>query len=911
MKIYTYANPFNMDAEPFWNEIRHAPHFCVSQTLVQGLCRHYGRHAFNYICTADKIINTLYPEWYQSVELKIEQYVSVSRQIELVGEQSLAKAFKFNQQALVDAFRFALTLDIDPKSFNRDKLQKEQVMFLSMLERMNNELCWVYDNDPTQYVKRLEAAIKQIHLSDMEATLSNIISESKLKVDKSAELSDKVFKCLEHLEKKKDEQSERQRRVLEHYTALSVNPNINTSKVVFHAIHQFTPKILSAVKAFEKAGIEVIFLLNFQHNYSHVYDTWRSVYAWTGCDFPQTSRDDFECRLIGECIGNILEGRRSGDVRHENTILSFQNRTEFSDYVARLFDDAAKRSKAISLALSNMDEQFYGVKSDAINEILKFYFPEQFGDRHFLSYPIGQFILALYSMWDEQNGLIVDDTLIRECLSINIWGFHGTTTPISTYEKIRAYITDLSAMDEIIERLEFLKETISEIKAKESNPIFVEFPFFSIAAYDVEYFIAILRDIKKIADELFFKSPGTNINFRDHFKKLINMIDMKMAGNKYVTDEERKLVSEVQTRLSSLKSSRAIVGSIDDLRQTIHYYLQNESEDITAHWIVRNFEQIDGGVLLSRYTKANIYHLALLSDRNMKKANEEFFPWPLSAEMFEAQQNMSEDSKTILTSYKEYRNFLRYCVFYGTFFLDPRKQVQFSFIEESDADKDIPYYLLTLLGLDTVHADVIDTSQKDKRSGAKNVNVNEDLIKQHIAALGISEQEIFRACPYRFMLNFILEEDSCFTEPFASRRLYSLLVFTETWAKNMGLPEAEIKVKVLAESERLKNYFPFWKTVDFIDLNNTAINYFSERNMIKAGKIQEYQPEHIRRKTALKAYGSQIKPWQFAYSDEKMLSYLRQNKTREPYLPPTDTAEVLCAVCNQKNVCMYNYLIED
>jgi len=910
MKIYTYANPFNMDAEPFWDEIRHAPHFCVSQTLVQGLCRHYGRHAFNYICTADKIINALYPEWYQSVELKIEQYVSVSRQIELVGEQSLAKAFKFNQQALVDAFRFALTLGIDPTGFNRDKVQKEQATFLDMLGRMSSEPCWVYDNDPTQYVKRLEAAITQIHLSEMDDTLSMVILENDLKVDKSAELSDKVFKCLERLEKKKDEQSERQRRVLEHYTALSVNPNMNTNKVVFHAIHQFTPKILSAVKAFEKAGVEVIFLLNFQHKYTHVYDTWKSVYTWTGCEFPQTSRDDFECRLIGECIGNILEGRRSGDIRHENTILSFQNRTEFSDYVARLFDNAVKKSKATSLALSNMDEQFYGVKSDAINEILKFYFPEQFGDRHFLSYPIGQFILALYSMWDEKNGLIVDDTLIRECLSINIWGFHGTTTPISTYEKVRAYISDLSAMDEIIERLEFLKDTISEIKANESNPIFSEFPYFSIAAYDVEYFIAILRDIKNIADELFFKIPGTNINFRDHFKKLINMIGMKMAGNKYVTDEERKLVGEVQTRLSSLKSSRAIVGSIDDLKQTIHYYLQNESEDKTAHWIVRNFEQIDGGILLSRYTKANTYHLALLSDRNMKKANEEFFPWPLSAEMFEAQRVMSEESKTILTSYKEYRNFLRYCVFYGTFFLDPRKQVQFSFVEESDADKDIPYYLLTLLGLETIHADMIDTTTKDKKSGEKKIAVNEDFIKQHIAALGVPEQEVFVSCPFRFLLNYALEENSCFIEPFDSRRLYSLLVFTETWQRNIGLPQAEIKIKLQAESDRLKRFFPFWKTVDFIDLENTVSFYFTLPSMIKAGRVQGYDTNYVQRKIIFKDSRRHITK-QFEYGEDKMLGYLQQHSTKEPYLPPTGASEVLCAACNQRNVCMHRYLLID
>ncbi|MCL1787006.1 MAG: hypothetical protein FWG38_03385, partial [Defluviitaleaceae bacterium] len=825
MKIYTYANPFMLDKEAFWDEIRHAPHFCVSQTLVQGLTRHYGRHAFNYICTADKVINALHPQWYQNVELKIEQYVSVSRQIEMVPDATLAKAFKFNQQALVDAFRFAITLGLDAGAFDRTlaKLPKEQAAFLAMLKNIAHEPCWVYENDGAPYNQRLDTAIAGIFMAEVEETLADIANAK-------GTLSDRIFACLELLESKTDEQSLRQRKILEHYTALLINPQRVSGRVVFHGIHQFTPKILSAVKALEKAGIEVVFLINYQSRYSHVYDTWKKVYAWTGCEvsqpcceFPQVDSkalpsDDFECRLIGECIGNILEGRRSGDVRHENTILNFPNQTAFSDYVAHLFADAASRAPAASQALSNMKEQFYGVKGDGINEMLKFYFPEQFGERHFLSYPIGQFILSLYSMWDAQNGLglLVDDTLIRECLAINIWDFHDATTPISVYEQVRPYIADLTAMDAIIARLEFLKEAIVSIRAGETNPIFAEFPFFSLDVYDVEYFIAILRDIDSIASELFAINPGETINFRDHFKKLIGMIGMKMAGNKHVSDAERKLVDEVQNRLSTLASTRPIVGSIDDLKQTVHYYLQNESDDKAAHWIVRNFEQIDGGVLLSRYTQAKTYHLALLSDRHMKQANEAFFPWPLSAAMLEAGQ-ASGDSRTILTSYKEYRNFLRYCVFYGTYFLDPRKGIQFSFVEESGADKDIPYYLLTLLGLETVPAHMADPTTRNAKKAPETAPADEDVIRAHIAALQKPEQEIFVSCPFRFMLSHVLEDRSSFTDPFDSRRLYALLLFTETWQKNIGLPEAQVADKLATESQRLKKYFPFWKAVDFID----------------------------------------------------------------------------------------------
>lgn len=41
-----------------------------------------------------------------------------------------------------------------------------------------------------------------------------------------------------------------------------------------------------------------------------------------------------------------------------------------------------------------MREQFYSA-NNSVNDILKVYFPEQFGERHFLAYPIGHFLWQL------------------------------------------------------------------------------------------------------------------------------------------------------------------------------------------------------------------------------------------------------------------------------------------------------------------------------------------------------------------------------------------------------------------------------------------------------------------------------------------------------------------------------------
>ena len=37
LAIYTYSNPYEINNEPFWDSVKNCAHFCVSQTMVNGL----------------------------------------------------------------------------------------------------------------------------------------------------------------------------------------------------------------------------------------------------------------------------------------------------------------------------------------------------------------------------------------------------------------------------------------------------------------------------------------------------------------------------------------------------------------------------------------------------------------------------------------------------------------------------------------------------------------------------------------------------------------------------------------------------------------------------------------------------------------------------------------------------------
>jgi len=152
----------------------------------------------------------------------------------------------------------------------------------------------------------------------------------------------------------------------------------------------------------------------------------------------------------------------------------------------------------------------------------------------------------------------------------------------------------------------------------------------------------------------------------------------------------------------------------------------------------------------------------------------------------------------------------------------------------------------------------------------------------------------------------VLDKTMYFPDAFDCKRLYSLLLFSETWQSNVGVPEGEIGLQMRETSARLKPYFPFFKTVDFIDLENTAMFYLTYKGMIQRGVLQSYQPHYIRRKVEFK---DQTQSRRHQWTPDEVKRYLYDNDQKEPQQPPKHES-ALCRACNQRSVCMRGYVQE-
>jgi hypothetical protein len=789
--VYTYRNPFRLTEASFWEKIKDLPHLCVSQTLVQGLTRKYKRTSFSVIDTIERFIEYHFQSWVANPENDIAQFLMLSEEIRKLEDGELRTSFMFNRRELVDAIRFLTELRIDPAKFDQNVLSKEQKVLLELYDKVRTTGPWqlkdpIYSVGET-FIRLLERELEQVQKRLEQNHFSNELVRQK-----------------EHL--------------------IDIRKKLaKINAVVFHGVHQFTPMILKCIHHLEEQGIEVIFLINLVEDYERIYETWKTVYQWASpvyeADSGPYSRDYFENDL-GRAIGLILKGESAPEDFRNVRFLKFDNLTTITDKVAFVYKRAKTTIKGekIEGALGRMQEQFYAVNNNSINALLKAYFPEQFGEKHFLSYPVGQFILSIYNMWDEkEQRLKLNENLLKECLAVNFFNLPGQPNPIEIYNKIKLYFKDVETIEDYFKRIDQLMETIEEIDEAEDGSWLKDlqqFSFFNVSREELQYFKQVLNDLKKITEQLFFGHEHGYLNYRDHYKKLIDYIYQKTAHSQNTTPEELELVNSLKEQFENIHNLE-IKGSIEDLKETIHYYLNRVNSDDSANWICRNFEQLDGGVLLSatRGAKDHTYHLTMLSDQKMKVKVNDLLPWPLTEEFFQAYQEKVKDLETVLTSKREYSNFLRYSLFYACYYL--KNKIVLSYIEKSEGEKDTPYFLLEMLGLEPEEFDPREIYAFPTRD-----LTYKERFKNEIGLRTFSDVEVqtYAICDYRYWLDHVIEKNSYYVNEFHCKYYYRAILLKRVWTKYQGRANLDLQRIIHDENQELRKYFPFWNNLDFYDL---------------------------------------------------------------------------------------------
>lgn len=762
IKIYTYSNPYEIDCESFWNEIKDSAHFCVSQTMVNGMNQTYPllktRQATATIRT---LINSLYENW-EDINTNVKQIMEVDNAISELNYHSsslenVKRSLLFNTKSIVACIRMFKELGIQSTLMTKDELNINQQHLIELYKIIdkndNSAFCFSRVDSQEMIEKAIDAALMY----------------RKEHVDLGA---------------------------------------IDRNKIVIHGVHQFTPAMLCAIEDISKYK-EVILLFNYQKQYASVYETWMNIYSIFDLPINNQSVNQFtpmpllvssyKSNVLADYIGHLSNGEfiEKNKVLNDLEVIEFDNTTEFANYVAMLFDKAKKKNEKtgnVNDPLTFMEEHLYSA-SGKVNDILRAYFPDQFGERHFLDYPIGHFFVASTNMWDAESKTVKVDNFsdIRECLNSGIISESSPGQLVSTFNMIEPYIEKENTICGIKTKLnQLIKYANKKHEDKDK-----------VGYFTVE--LSLLQELKKALDELesiinsFFEDfDNETDNFSRFYKKIRKFIISRVQDMSELDDEMHTVIEKLLERLE--KSDLPEKGTFNSLKQTMSYYLsQDENVARGARWIVRNFDQIDGDILRSAYQDPEkvCYHFCCLSDKDICSGKDERLPWPLDIKFFEySYQALDWKYQIFLKSKMEYRNFKRYALLYGLEF--NRVGCKLSYVRtEENKDNDL-FYMLTLLGVKIRKYSSFNSNDYLERL---TIESSEDEVEEVVQLISNEDRRKLKLCPYRFALEGIEQGKTIFRDRFLIHTYLKILISNSTKKELNGKPYNDEKIKQVIEDK--------------------------------------------------------------------------------------------------------------
>lgn len=798
--IYTYRDPYKLNQEPYWDEIRSCPYFCVSQTLVNGLKYLYRKDFVQgRVTTVQNLVDTMFEHW-ESTACKIKQHTDIDNIISSgIGtalgsamQDNITRAFLFNREEVFNSIRVMFELNINLDDIVLEKLTPEQMFIVEVYKRILNS------------DKRTDFTLN----SDFDETyIDSAIVKTMQKAGDDPQIAD-----------------------------------VQKDRIVIHGIHQFSPIVLRMIEKLSEYK-KVILLFNYQPQYKNAYQTWIDIYSAFDCPIEDFGGAEFRpslknsvsyaSNILADNIGKLLNGQASG-ITHGNAceIIEFDNMTEFASYVADIFEAAAKVDQ--KNPMGKMREQIYSADSTA-NDILKIYFPEQFGERQFLDYPLGHFFLAIADMWDvETNTMIIEDIAdIDECLAAGILkeDYMGQLSTI--FSRLSPAFEGCTSIEDMIYRLKRIRKNQKYLTDSTEKEFSSHISYYTLSKEDIQKLEGALNDLAELAEYFYEDFEKQSHNFREFYRRLKGYLQQDILDLRDLSEEFSDIIRRVLERLEAVENIDAS-ASFGCLKATMSIYLVQETKPgKSANWIVRNFEQIDGDIIRSLNEQVNgkpvVYHFACLSDQDIDASKRSPFPWPLSDDFFEvAQEPVDWKYQVYVKAKKEYKNFKRYALLFGLEF--NRADFKLSYVKRDGDKEKEPYYLLKILG-----AKIIPYEQIRRGQHLEDVSA--------IASVGSPERKYsefdyyrYRICRYRFLLESILEGTTIYKDSFLLVKYLEVLLENRIKEELQGLPISETVVteRLNEAFDELKKYFPFVLNVNRMD----AINNI--RSRLLSGKTKNF-----------------------------------------------------------------------
>lgn len=349
--------------------------------------------------------------------------------------------------------------------------------------------------------------------------------------------------------------------------------------IVFHGFYYFTPLQERIMRLLEKVGVRLIFLFCYDAGYPYANEIWTRTYSEEN-GYPSQNLWHMEKRQGAETCGEIFEGRKA----------VLENKVEIKEYASVVeFIYGIKHAKEDGYLL-------YTPNPAVVNGLLKDFYPDEYGERKLLSYPIGQFISIINKLWNEdEQRIVLDSDSLMELFSSGWLSVNGNSgrNYLQDLERILPFFKDCRFMEEWKERILLLEEIeekvvrvfspqeksvqeISDLRWMKimGNP-FLNFSIFSVPEENLKIILQLLQQILSIVEELYENME--EISIQDYIEKLTRILKQyELSGELY--EEEKELVKNIFEKLTK-SATISLRFYPADISTALNLYMSGKLQD--------------------------------------------------------------------------------------------------------------------------------------------------------------------------------------------------------------------------------------------------------------------------------------------------------------------------------------------
>lgn len=677
--------------------------------------------------------------------------------------------------------------------------------------------------------------------------------------------------------------------------------------IVFHGLYYITPIQEKIMRALERAGYRLIFLIAYDERYPFVHEIWDETYT-EECGYTPKGEWHIEKAVGDDIYGDIFEGKKG---------VVLQNRLQLREYASVVeFVNDLKNDQEKGYA-------FYSSDYKTANEILKEYYPEEYGERKILSYPIGQFVSILNRMWDDdRQTLILDEESLIECFSSGWLSVDGTSGRqyLQELTYILPFFTGCQTINEWAGRIRLLKQIrhdaidpfVVDQDPEEStarwqevigNPL-AYFSMYAVGQEELDVILRLIRQLLDMAADLFGK--GQPIRVSEHICKLDQILKQHEISNEMYA-EERAIVVDIFENLNR-PGGFDVECAASDIANALDLYLCGRLEEGEIQTdrigLVHPMYQIDAACI----NNAGKVHVCMCDVKAMPGGNAEHV-WPLTSTVIHDCYKRTENPLLvnlmhIMESRTIYNRYLMYVAL-------KNKDVIVSWISTVGEKRLAPSPYIKLIARATGQRLTRAKRHRLTLSKVEETPYGQDRIEEYrnerMPSDTIKEARMdYAVCPMRYVLGYVVEKRPTYSSEFQQNyALNATISAVYGLMKDKGVTVDQVYDNVMklfpglrkVEKRQVYDYISYDRREDDMDYGGRTEcggSYYSDE------RFKIHYPDPKVRGMAVGRFGKLMTPDGRRGMD---LYEVMEAMNEEEVVGQKDVVKTTCMFCPQIDLC--------